>query len=230
MPYLTVASGDLLTAAQWNTNVRDQTIASCTFATRPTSPVSGQHIYETDTLNRYYWNNTAWTLIPPTASPTFTGTPAAPTAAAGTNTTQLATMASQPYNTAWGKVGSVSRTSGDITLAGATTDISGMSITFTGVAGRQYKASWLVNGSKNASDRDGTSVTFCQSDNTVLAALQMVTMGSTNIGINFSGFHIFTSTGSATFKLRGMSFSGNLTVFSTSINPLNFIIEDIGPA
>ena len=93
MPYLTVASGDLLTAAQWNTNVRDQTIASCTFATRPTSPVSGQYIYETDTLNTYYWNNTAWTLVPPTASPTFTGTPAAPTATTGTNTTQLATTA-----------------------------------------------------------------------------------------------------------------------------------------
>lgn len=37
-----------------------------------------------------------WTSVnakAPTASPTFTGTPAAPTAAAGTNSTQLATTA-----------------------------------------------------------------------------------------------------------------------------------------
>ena len=63
----------------------------CTSSTRPTAPYEGQMIYETDTDNMYVWSGTAWVLLPPTASPTFTGVPSAPTAAAGTNTTQLAT-------------------------------------------------------------------------------------------------------------------------------------------
>ena len=63
----------------------------CTSTTRPTTPYAGQVIYETDTDNMYVRNGTAWVLLPPTASPTFTGVPSAPTAAAGTNTTQLAT-------------------------------------------------------------------------------------------------------------------------------------------
>ena len=65
----------------------------CTSTTRPTTPYEGQHIYETDTDINYVWNGTAWLVLPPTASPTFTGVPAAPTATAGTNTTQLATTA-----------------------------------------------------------------------------------------------------------------------------------------
>ena len=65
----------------------------CTSTNRPTTPYEGQVIYETDTDNMYVWNGTAWVLLPPTASPTFTGVPSAPTATAGTNTTQLATTA-----------------------------------------------------------------------------------------------------------------------------------------
>lgn len=38
-------------------------------------------------------HKTEFDLLAPLASPTFTGTPAAPTASAGTNTTQLATTA-----------------------------------------------------------------------------------------------------------------------------------------
>ncbi len=63
----------------------------CTSTNRPTTPYEGQVIYETDTDNMYVWSGAAWVLLPPTASPTFTGVPAAPTATAGTNTTQLAT-------------------------------------------------------------------------------------------------------------------------------------------
>ena len=74
-------------------NARGSQPGVCTFSTRPTAPYEGQMIYETDTDNMYVWSGTAWVLLPPTASPTFTGVPAAPTAAAGTNTTQLATTA-----------------------------------------------------------------------------------------------------------------------------------------
>ena len=66
----------------------------CTSTTRPTAPYEGQHIYETDTDIEYVWNGSAWVVnYVSAASPTFTGTPTAPTAADGTNTTQLATTA-----------------------------------------------------------------------------------------------------------------------------------------
>ena len=64
----------------------------CTSTTRPTAPYEGQHIYETDTDIEYVWSGTAWVVnYVSAASPAFTGTPTAPTATAGTNTTQLAT-------------------------------------------------------------------------------------------------------------------------------------------
>jgi len=66
----------------------------CTSSTRPTAPYEGQHIYETDTDIEYVWNGSAWVVnYVSAASPAFTGTPTAPTATAGTNTTQLATTA-----------------------------------------------------------------------------------------------------------------------------------------
>lgn len=80
------------TAAQW-------TSANSVLA-------SGEPGFETDT-NKFKigngsdpWNNLPYTAIDPSTassiysplvSPTFTGTPAAPTATAGTNTTQVAT-------------------------------------------------------------------------------------------------------------------------------------------
>ena len=64
----------------------------CTSTTRPTAPYEGQQIYETDTDKTLFWNGSAWVNIN-SVSPDFTGTPTAPTATAGTNTTQLATTA-----------------------------------------------------------------------------------------------------------------------------------------
>jgi hypothetical protein len=74
-----------------NTGIRT---GVCTSTTRPTAPYEGQHIYETDTDIEYVWNGSAWVVnYVSAASPAFTGTPTAPTASAGTNTTQLATTA-----------------------------------------------------------------------------------------------------------------------------------------
>jgi len=66
----------------------------CTSTTRPATPYTGQHIYESDTNLEYVWNGSAWVQnYISAASPALTGTPTAPTATAGTNTTQLATTA-----------------------------------------------------------------------------------------------------------------------------------------
>lgn len=76
-------------------------------ASAPSSPVDGQFYYNTADDHLYYRSNGAWQDVTNAltlggvaaasyaqlASPTFTGTPAAPTASTGTNTTQIATTA-----------------------------------------------------------------------------------------------------------------------------------------
>lgn len=71
-------------------NSRGMQPGVCTSTTRPTAPYEGQMIYETDTDKTLFWNASAWVNVN-SVSPAFTGTPTAPTAAAGTNSTQLAT-------------------------------------------------------------------------------------------------------------------------------------------
>jgi hypothetical protein len=76
-------------------------------ASAPSSPVDGQIYYNTTDDHLYYRSNGTWHDVTNAltlggvsaasyallASPTFTGTPSAPTAASGTNTTQIATTA-----------------------------------------------------------------------------------------------------------------------------------------
>ena len=73
-------------------------------------------------------NTSALTSKANLASPTFTGTPAAPTAAAGTNTTQLATTA---FVLGAGGLRLITPTS--IANTGGTASLSGGAVTFTGV-------------------------------------------------------------------------------------------------
>ena len=75
----------------------------------------------------------------PLASPTFTGAPAAPTATAGTNTTQLATtqfvsaaVAASPVISVFGRLGAISAASGDYTVGQITGAASINSPTFIG--------------------------------------------------------------------------------------------------
>ena len=78
-------------------------------AARPTSPFTGQAIYQVDTDEVLYYNGTSW---------------------------------SRPANMPWGVIGSVVRTTGDLTLTTVFQDLTDMSITFTAVTGRLYRASW----------------------------------------------------------------------------------------
>lgn len=56
------ADGTVPSAANWNTNVRDQLVIICTSTTRPSAPATGRRIYETDTGLEYVYGATGWTL------------------------------------------------------------------------------------------------------------------------------------------------------------------------
>lgn len=173
----------------------------CLSTSRPTVPYEGQMVYETDTDLVYLWNGTAWVEI-------------------------VSALTKAPR----GVMGYVSRTAGHLTIAGASQDLTGMSITFNAVSGRLYKASWLVVANRAGVDRDGTGAQFCKSDNTIVAQVNL-TLLTGNYNSNYSGSAVFTqATGSATYKMRMYGFSGTLLVFSDATNPLVFVIEDIGAA
>lgn len=66
-------------------------------STAPASPQIGDIWIDSDDNSIYFWNDSAWSSfsysLAPLASPALTGTPTAPTANVGTNTTQIATTA-----------------------------------------------------------------------------------------------------------------------------------------
>lgn len=104
-------------------------------------------------------------LKAPIASPTFTGTPAAPTATAGTNTTQLATT---EFVTA-----AVATGSGGIVLATPQATTSGTSKDFTGIPSTVKRITVMLDGVST----NGTSILLVQ-----LGAGSVVTSGYESIG------------------------------------------------
>ena len=96
-------------------------VANATGITWSGSPITGSGtLTPTLSSNLQSWSGIAPSAKADVASPTFTGTPAAPTAAAATNTTQIATTAyvkSQGYTTNAGTVTSVA-------ISGGTTGLS----------------------------------------------------------------------------------------------------------
>lgn len=224
----------------------------CTSTTRPQSPYHGQHIYETDTNLQYVWNGSAWVnnyassasptftgtvTIPagasisgfaPLASPALTGTPTAPTAAAGTNTTQIATMASRPWNVAWGQVGYVKKT--DLTSIVVSPPVTVFSVTFTAVSGRMYKV---------------TTELYLQSASTATYINCAIYNGSTRIqGADYymsptiNLWHsptLFTyfsgASGSTTIGVQCAMGAGTGYVYADTGGYANaLMVEDVGPA
>lgn len=59
----TFAVGEVLTAANVNNYLMNQTIIVCTSGTRPGSPVEGMTIYETDTDRYMSYSGSAWVIL-----------------------------------------------------------------------------------------------------------------------------------------------------------------------
>ena len=62
MPFKTFTAGEVLTAANVNDYLMEQSVISCTSGTRPSSPNEGMLIYQTDTDSYMTWDGAAWRL------------------------------------------------------------------------------------------------------------------------------------------------------------------------
>ena len=128
-----------------------------------------------------------------------------------------------------GVMGTAARTAGNLTATTTVSDLTGMSITFTAVANRLYRASWGANAVKETTG-GYTQLTFADSANTVYGySIVYVVAGGY---INLSGVSLISglTAGSKTFKLRAIAENNTSTILASATAPLQFIIEDIGPA
>ena len=150
-------------------------------------------------------------------------------AANTTFTTGAVLTAAQMNNLPWGVVGTAVRTAGDLTITTTNQDLTGMSITFTAVAGRLYRASWGANALKNTT-AGYIQISFTDSTPTLYGF--SLTYGVNGNYVNLSGVSVISglTAGSKTFKLRGITENNTATLLAQATGPLQFIIEDIGAA
>ena len=132
------------------------------------------------------------------------------------------------WNTAWGQVGYASRTSA-FTLSASSTDVTGLSATWTAVSGRMYKTTAFVYFSVGT----GTGslfVTIADSGGTRVAEGGTYATASTYPSINVVGYSTGLS-GSQTRKVKS-NFLGitAATTLAAADYPSVIIVEDIGPA
>jgi hypothetical protein len=126
-----------------------------------------------------------------------------------------------------GAMGQVTRTSGGTVLTTTVGDITGLSITFTAVTGRLYKATWSFSAQKTLASY--TTISFATSANVQVAALDI---SAADAGyFSGAGTALFTaSSGSVTYKMRGLTGLGTAATTASATQPSFFMIEDIGLA
>ncbi len=192
-------------------------IVPVTAANAPSSPTQGQVIYVTDA------NLPAGAVAPQTA--TRPNTPGA-YVFDGTKWNPLA------WNTAWGIMGRGVATA-DQTPITTVTDLTNLSVTYTGVANR-----WLcvkVEGLVTSSVVGDLIVGYITDNANAIKGrwAQAVQVGAGGIGLKqFGSVELTSTTGSITYKARleRNSGTGNVTLQANAAYPASIVIEDIGPA
>lgn len=71
MAFKVFTNGAILADTDLNDYLMKQTVIVCTSGTRPSSPVEGMTIYETDTDRYASWNGSAWLTYAQTSTATF---------------------------------------------------------------------------------------------------------------------------------------------------------------
>jgi hypothetical protein len=171
----------------------------------------------------FYTNATERMRIASDGAITFTGVPSAPTAAAGTNTTQIATMASKPWNVPWGFVAYTTSLSNTFT----SNTVTGITTTFTTVNNRRYKITAHVS-TAITSGRHFMTISTTSLDS---QRVQDRTVSATEWA-HFDGSLITTGNGtSQTVSVVFTAVSGTMGLGADAgANKHFLLIEDIGPA
>jgi hypothetical protein len=130
-----------------------------------------------------------------------------------------------------GVMGAVYRTAGDVAMTTAVADVTGMSITFTAVANRTYKASWTASGYKSTTN-GWAAMYLTNSSNTIFGSVYNTALISGVGYFNLSGFTYLNNltAGSQTLKLRQQVENLNGLINASGTNPCVFMIEDCGPS
>lgn len=133
-----------------------------------------------------------------------------------------------PWNMPWGKVAALEASSNSSSISGAAADISGYSVSFTAVAGRQYRVVLGCEiGTTNGNEVYVIDIT--DSSNTSIGRVTGKAVQTSAAGI--FGHALFTGSGSFTVKLRGSVVGGgSFQILSAAGRRAVMLIEDIGPA
>ncbi len=109
-------------------------------------------------------------------------------------------------------------------------DLTGLTVTVTGLASRRFRVSWQVAcGSSVATD--SVAVT-CTEDATVIQTCNLASVIGGGLASTMPGMVIITAGGAGahTYKLTmtRSAGSGNVTMFASATQPAFILIEDIG--
>lgn len=157
----------------------------------------------------------------------LTGTPTAPTATAGTNTTQLATMASKPWNTAWGMQTYTAATANDLTITAEELQITGSS--FTAVTGRLYKITYYEPELYGSSSYMQVNVRYTNASGTIRQLHYVQLNGANNVPSVLIWIGQLTA-GATNFVATLRSHTGTGAAYRAADQVAYLAVEDIGPA
>lgn len=113
------------------------------------------------------------------------------------------------------------------TTAGTTADVTGCSITFTGISGRLYR--YQASGQADSTSASGISEVLVTDGSNVVKQRSYVNATNTAGAGSFIVTYIFTASGSTTLKLRLKAITGTCGIFAADSQG-GIVIEDIGPS
>lgn len=127
----------------------------------------------------------------------------------------------------WGIVAKVAKTTDQTGIGTTVTDLTGMTITFTAVAGRQYRIStWLL------AAPGANGITLYLRDGAGAAVHQTSVPSNTataSVGVAFSAL-VTPAAGAITYKLAAGAITGTAGVLGNAAYPMQLWAEDIGAA
>jgi hypothetical protein len=143
-------------------------------------------------------------------------------------TTGQVLTAAQQNNFPRGVMGYAKSTADSTSISTTQADVPGMSVTFTAVANRLYRATFECFYSVTSNSQNQFFITDASNN-----MLDQIYDNSTLTFNPIALIYIFTTTaGSKTYKVRAETSAGTMTIYgATGANrSYSFVVEDLGPA